>query len=83
MKKKQWHLEVTDTFGGEANYSWVTRWTLPAKTTDRGIVRALKAEMGITGDEAEVTNDDSITVRPVGRWAPCVVGFADLREVEE
>lgn len=82
--KKQWHLEVTDTFGGEANYSWVTRWTLPAKTTDRGIVRALKAEMGITGDKAEVTDDGAgITVRPVGRRAPCVVGFADLREMEE
>ena len=25
-------IEVTDTFGGEANYSWVTRHTVTAKS---------------------------------------------------
>lgn len=81
--KKQWHLEVTDTFCGEANYSWATRWTLPGKLTERGVVRALKREMGITGERADVLDAGDITVRPVGRDAPCVIGFADLREVEE
>jgi hypothetical protein len=24
----EWHCELTDTFGGEANYSWIRRETL-------------------------------------------------------
>lgn len=27
-----WFIEVTDTFGGEANYSWVTRHIIKANT---------------------------------------------------
>lgn len=71
-----WRLEVTDTFGGEANYCWVTRGTSHAKTS-RGAVRALKALMGITGQHADVDDYDiDITVRPTGRDAPCIIGFA-------
>lgn len=71
-----WDLEVTDTFGGDANYCWVRREKSCA-TTDRGVVRALKRLMGITGDRADVSNfGDAIEVRPIGRDAPCIVGFA-------
>jgi len=43
--------ELTDTFGGEANYSWVNRkeMVLPDNLTDVGIVRRVKAEYGMTG----------------------------------
>jgi len=46
-----WQAELTDTFGGEANYSWVTRETfeLPAGATARQIVTAAKAALGLTG----------------------------------
>ena len=72
-----WDLEVTDTFGGQANYCWVDRQKCSAET-DRGVVRALKRMMGITGERAEVSNyGDAIEVRPVGRNAPCIVGFAN------
>lgn len=79
-----WAFEVTDTFGGEANYCWANRWTAPATLTKRGVVRALKADMGWTGKKAEVCAfGDSITVAPKGRHAPCVVGFATWTEGPE
>lgn len=42
------NLEVTDTFGGEANYSWVHRekMDLPDDVSDRTIIRCVKAKLG-------------------------------------
>jgi hypothetical protein len=75
-----YHIEVTDIFGGDPNYSWVRRSTTKA-TTRRGIVRAIKAEMGITGERADVSDyGDIFEVRPIGRNAPCIVGFAEWRD---
>ena len=47
----QVHFEHTDTFGGEANYSWVNRGTLtlPDNASDLTIVRAVKKELGLSG----------------------------------
>lgn len=67
--------EITDTFGGEANYCWVNRGEITAKTK-RGQVKQLKALMGVTGERCEVSGSDGdLTVRPVGKHAPCIVGF--------
>ena len=41
------HIEVTDTFGGEANYCWVKRGTTRAQSR-RGIIRAVKDLAGWT-----------------------------------
>ena len=38
-------IEVTDTFGGEANYSWVRRYTVTAKSF-RGAINALARQYG-------------------------------------
>lgn len=38
--KTLFFVEITDTFGGEANYSWVTRHIIRA-TSERGCVNAL------------------------------------------
>lgn len=69
-------FEVTDTFGGEANYCWVKRdrRTYKCGTPDRTIVRDLKAFAGWTGMRA-VTDyySPSLTVRPRGL---CQVAFA-------
>ena len=71
-------IEVTDTFGGESNYSWVRRYEL---TTDRDrtrlqIVREAKRLAGWTGVRC-VTEDhgDLITLRPRG---VCQVMFIQL-----
>lgn len=59
-------VELTDTFGGEPNYSWVELLELEANTT-LGIVRAAKRELGLVGVRC-VREDwcDSIVLRPVG-----------------
>ena len=40
------YIEVTDTFGGEANYSWVTRHVIRAKS-ERGAIAALARRSGL------------------------------------
>lgn len=44
-------IEYTDTFGGEANYSWVKRQeiTVPDNTSEREISRRAKLAIGLTG----------------------------------
>jgi hypothetical protein len=73
-----WAIEVTDTFGGEANYSWVRRLRMESREgeSNRSIVRRAKALEGWNGMRCETENyGDSFTLRPVGRSAPCWVMF--------
>lgn len=44
--KKLFFVEITDTFGGEANYSWVTRHILKAKS-ERGAACRLSRLSGL------------------------------------
>lgn len=68
--------EVTDTFGGEANYCWVKRGT--AKTW-LGAVRACRKYMGLSGKYAQVENyGDQMTIRPPRNGA-CIVGFVSCK----
>ena len=47
------HVEYTDLFGGEANYSWVKRFDFDATNmTDLQIIRRAKSELGISGKRA-------------------------------
>ena len=59
-------IEITDTFGGEANYCWVKRGKTRAKTR-RGIIRAVKRAAGWEG-WCRVRLDswcgDTIVIRP-------------------
>ena len=66
--KNQYFIEMTDTFGGEANYCWVNRFIVSA-STPRGAMRRVTAR---TGDR----------VRDVGcdRWdavGACVCFFVE------
>ena len=64
-----WQAELTDTFGGEANYSWVTRETfeLPADATARQIVTAAKAALGLTGCRCRTfDHGEGFELRPSG-----------------
>lgn len=44
----RFEAELTDTFGGEANYSWVQRVTFeaPATASNRSLLRRAKAALG-------------------------------------
>ena len=71
--------ELTDTFGGEANYSWVRRadLELPDTATPRQQITAAKAALGLTGCRC-VKSDlgDLIELRPVGN---CTVAFISFQ----
>jgi hypothetical protein len=70
-----WLAEFTDTFGGEANYSWVRRveFSAPADASQRVVVAAGKAALGLTGVRCETIDcGDWYQVRPVGS---CTVAF--------
>jgi hypothetical protein len=45
MRKHNFTIEVTDTYGGEANYAWVKRLKVVA-TTARGAVRMVSKDTG-------------------------------------
>lgn len=47
----KWEVEYTDTFGGEANYSWVKRaeFEMPDNATNNQITKKAKAAIGLTG----------------------------------
>ena len=65
----QVQVEVTDTFGGEANYSWVRRYEVevPEGASNRSIVRKVKKEIGYTGVRCQTTDwGDTITLDPRG-----------------
>lgn len=66
--KNRYYIEMTDTFGGEANYCWVNRFIVSA-STPRGAMRRVCAR---TGDK----------VRNVGcdRWdsrTACICYFVE------
>lgn len=65
--KGKFEIEVTDTFGGEANYCWVKRGTTRAQTR-KGILAAVKRVAGWT-DWCRVkvvhNSGDFLEVRPV------------------
>ncbi len=71
----QWNLEHTDTFGGEANYSWLNRESidLPDNATDRQVVIAAKAALGLTGVRCRRFDmGEGFSLHPVGC---CEVAF--------
>ena len=50
-KEIEFESEYTDTFGGEANYSWVRRrkFTAPADASDRTVMRRARAAHDFQG----------------------------------
>lgn len=74
----QW--EVTDTFGGEANYSWVRRGTVKCKEgedySDLAAVRRVKKAIGWSGIKCRVDNyGDTIEIYPAGMCQVCFITF--------
>ena len=76
-----YNIEVTDTFGGEANYSWVTRHALdaPATLSQRALVRRVKALIGWTGVRCDVYDyGDMIDIRPRGACLVCFITYGEI-----
>lgn len=44
--KQKFFVEITDTFGGDANYAWVTRHCVRAKTA-RGAAVVISRQSGL------------------------------------
>ena len=79
MTTNHWDIEVTDTFAGEANYSWVKRFEMEAKPgeSNLAVVRRAKAIAGMNGERCKTDNyGDSFRLDVVGS---CVVMFIQFR----
>ena len=74
------HYEITDTYGGEANYSWVKRGTIETKPgedySDLAAVRRVKKDAGWHNVRCKRENyGDMIALRPVGQ---CIIMFINF-----
>jgi hypothetical protein len=65
----RYNYEMTDTYGGEANYCWVKRGTVNAKSF-RGAVRAAKRAVGWLPRRHRVTMHCGDMVRIDAKGAP-------------
>ena len=71
-------VEYTDTYGGEANYSWVRRASLilPGGVSDLAVMRRAKRAVGLSGVRGRTDkNGDSFTFRP---HRICTIMFVTL-----
>lgn len=78
-------LELTDTFGGQANYSWVRRETIavPKLASNKTRMAIYKAWAGWTGHPCKVDQQGlfgDVTIRPQGL---CQVLFATYNEQQD
>lgn len=74
-----WDIEVTDTFSGQANYSWVDRYVVrtPGDISDLALVRRIKSVTGYSGIRGQTyVSGDFVEIRFPER---CVVIFANVR----
>ena len=74
-----WDIEVTDLFGGEANYAWVYRYAIrmPDGISDLALVRRIKSVTGYSGIRGRTyVSGDFVEIRFP---ACCVVIFAKVR----
>lgn len=63
---QHYFVEVTDTFGGEANYCWVARYKVAANTP-LGAVLAVKRERGYVSITCAYDTDDECRYDVVGQ----------------
>lgn len=81
-----YQVEYTDTFGGDANYSWVRRARVEgpreaasARSRRRAIMRQAKAAVGLTGvrGRTDVYSSDDMAFRPYGMATVLFVTWTD------
>jgi len=74
------HVEYTDTFCGEANYSWLRKAKiemLPGEDfSDLKAIRLAKKAIGLTGVKCRKENlCDTIALYPIGSCTVCFITF--------
>jgi hypothetical protein len=72
---KTFNIEVTDTFGGEANYSWVKRFTFKTSSV-HGALILLGREYG-RGWRKHWDNGTTIAYKVPGKCIICFVTEAE------
>lgn len=74
-------IEVTDTFGGEANYCWVKRGTTKCRSR-RGLIAAAKKLAGWDGwCRVSVTDfGDMLEIRPTRSSGVCQIAFVTYKD---
>lgn len=71
-------IEYTDTFGGEANYCWVSRWFCKDDCTDAQAVRLAKVLTGLTGYRCRREDwGDTIALYPANMCRVIFVSYAE------
>ena len=77
------YVEITDTFGGQANYSWVTRHVIRASTM-RGAIGKLSRRSGIGwrrvdnyGDQARYDSRSGATCCFIEPLSTELIGYLD------
>jgi len=55
----KFYAEYTDTFGGEANYSWVKRsnFEIRDNASMRSVLQRARKELGLTGAKGKIIGD--------------------------
>ena len=77
-----YEIEVTDTFGGEANYCWVKRGTTKCRSR-RGLIAAAKKLAGLDGwCRVSVTGfvGDMLEIRPTRSSGVCQIAFVTYKD---
>jgi hypothetical protein len=78
QESKMIRFELTDTFGGEANYAWARRGEYKGNNGESklSLVRAAKKFAGFTGLKCRVDHyGDMIAIYPSGLCQVCFVYF--------
>ena len=78
----QVNIELTDTYGGEANYSWVNRksFEIDDKASTLSIVRKAKALLGVSGTKAKLRENYGDMIALWGLGGNCVVMFITFED---
>lgn len=77
----KYQITITDTFGGEANFSWVRRaiFEAPDTASDSLLIRRGKKALNLTGRHQAASIGDTIELRWPGE---CIVAFIEAKEDE-
>ena len=73
-----YHLEITDTFGGEPNYSWKREYLVRASSIRGAIVKLARAQGA--GWKVDYTCFDSARYNLAGACICCFVDYVDPGE---